>query len=189
MANLTFSTPDLSSFCQLNKLGLEATGQYLHKKHAIIECRITKKPEPCSKCGDLGSPRGSVSQRLAHVPFGQRPTTLLLRIRRWRCANCKHFWLEDSTRAAPPLSKLSHGAIRWALAAIVVDHLSVSRVADHLNVSWHTANSAIINEGQRLLFNDPARFDGVTALGFRNITNYIARCLLESGGFKTKLHP
>ncbi len=27
------------------------------------------------------------------------------------------------------------------------------------------------------------------ALGFRNLTNYIARCLLESGGFKTKLHP
>jgi transposase len=27
------------------------------------------------------------------------------------------------------------------------------------------------------------------ALGFRNLTNYIARYLLESGGFKTKLHP
>lgn len=27
------------------------------------------------------------------------------------------------------------------------------------------------------------------ALGFRNLTNYIARCLLESGGFKNRLHP
>ncbi|MBG6192489.1 transposase [Arthrobacter sp. CAN_A212] len=28
-----------------------------------------------------------------------------------------------------------------------------------------------------------------SALGFRNLTNYIARSLLESGGFKPKLHP
>ncbi len=47
----------------------------------------------------------------------------------------------------------------------MLDHLSVSRVANHLDVAWHTANSAIINEGQRLLFNDPKRFDGVTVLG------------------------
>ena len=28
-----------------------------------------------------------------------------------------------------------------------------------------------------------------SALGFRNLTNYIARSLLESGGFKPRLHP
>jgi transposase len=28
-----------------------------------------------------------------------------------------------------------------------------------------------------------------TALGFRNLTNYIARSLLETGGFRTRLHP
>lgn len=28
-----------------------------------------------------------------------------------------------------------------------------------------------------------------TALGFRNLTNYIARCLLETGGFRPQLHP
>jgi transposase len=28
-----------------------------------------------------------------------------------------------------------------------------------------------------------------SALGFRNLTNYIARCLLEAGGFKPRLHP
>jgi transposase len=28
-----------------------------------------------------------------------------------------------------------------------------------------------------------------TALGFRNLTNYIARSLLETGGFKPRLHP
>jgi hypothetical protein len=28
-----------------------------------------------------------------------------------------------------------------------------------------------------------------SALGFRNLTNYIARALLETGGFKPRLHP
>ena len=28
-----------------------------------------------------------------------------------------------------------------------------------------------------------------SALGFRNLTNYIARSLLESGGFRPRLHP
>ena len=28
-----------------------------------------------------------------------------------------------------------------------------------------------------------------SALGFRNLTNYIARALLESGGFRPLLHP
>ncbi|MCK9238447.1 MAG: transposase, partial [Thiopseudomonas sp.] len=27
-----------------------------------------------------------------------------------------------------------------------------------------------------------------TALGFSNLTNYIARCLLKSGGFRNQLH-
>jgi transposase len=28
-----------------------------------------------------------------------------------------------------------------------------------------------------------------SALGFRNLTNYVARCLLEAGGFRPRLHP
>ena len=28
-----------------------------------------------------------------------------------------------------------------------------------------------------------------SALGFRNLTHYITRCLLETGGFKPQLHP
>jgi transposase len=28
-----------------------------------------------------------------------------------------------------------------------------------------------------------------SALGFRNLTNYVARCLLETGGFRPRLHP
>jgi hypothetical protein len=55
--------------------------------------------------------------------------------------------------------------MRWALEAIVVDHLTVSRAAAGLGVGWHTANTAILTEGKRLLIDDPARFDGVRVIG------------------------
>ncbi|MGO8609623.1 ISL3 family transposase, partial [Rhizobium johnstonii] len=51
------------------------------------------------------------------------------------------------------------------LTGIVVDHLTMIRVAAGLGVSWHTANSAILAEGKRRLIDDPARFDGVTTIG------------------------
>jgi transposase len=41
----------------------------------------------------------------------------------------------------------------------------VSVIARKLAVSWHTANSAILAEGHRLLINDPTRFDGVSVIG------------------------
>jgi transposase len=56
-------------------------------------------------------------------------------------------------------------ALRWALSALVVDHLTVARVADHLGVGWHTANTAVLAEGRRRLIEDPTRFDDVTVIG------------------------
>ena len=32
-------------------------------------------------------------------------------------------------------------------------------------MSWNTANTAVLGEGQRLLINDPTRFDGVRVIG------------------------
>jgi transposase len=51
------------------------------------------------------------------------------------------------------------------LEGLVVDHLTVSRVAAGLGVSWHTANQAVLAEGARRLIGDPARFDGVRVVG------------------------
>ena len=41
----------------------------------------------------------------------------------------------------------------------------MSRVAEGLGVSWNTANTAVLEEGRRVLINDPHRFDGVKVLG------------------------
>ena len=100
------------------------------------------------------SPRDTVTRRLAHEPFGWRPTTLLVTIRRYRCGGCGHVWRQDTTLAAEPRAKLSRRGLRWALEAIVVQHLTVARIAEGLAVSWNTANDAVLAEGKRVLIDD-----------------------------------
>ena len=106
-----------------------------------------------------------MTRQLAHEPFGWRPTTLLVTVRRYRCAGCAHVWRQDSSKAAEPRAKLSRRALQWALEALVCQHLSVARVAEGLAVSWNTANNAVLAEGTRVLIADPARFDGVAVIG------------------------
>ena len=165
MLNATFAAPCLTTFCRLDELGLEAVGQHLGPDRAVIECRVVDPDPWCRKCGAEGVSRDSVTRRLAHEPFGHRPTTLLVRVRRYRCDHCGRTWRQDTSRAAPPRAKISRTGLRWALTGIVVDHLTVTRVAAGLAVSWHTANTAILTEGRRVLIDDPHRFDGVTTIG------------------------
>jgi len=86
-------------------------------------------------------------------------------VRRYRCAGCGHVWRQDTTRAAEPRSKLSRRGLRWAPEGLVVQHLTVARLAESLAVSWHTANDAVLAEGKRALIDDPHRFDGVAVIG------------------------
>ena len=104
-------------------------------------------------------------RRLAHEPFGWRPTLLLVTVRRYRCTECGHVWRQDTSKAAEPRAKLSRRALRWALEGIVVAHLTVARIAEGLAVSWNTANDAVLAEGKRALIDDPKRFDGVQVIG------------------------
>jgi transposase len=67
--------------------------------------------------------------------------------------------------AAEPRAKLSRRGLRWALEGLVVQHLTVARVAEGLGVAWNTANDAVLAEGKRVLIDDPARFDGVAVIG------------------------
>ena len=165
MPDATFACPDVTTFCRLDDLGLEVIGQRLRPDRAVLACRITEEDRWCRRCGEQGVVRDSVTRQLAHEPFGWRPTTLLVTIRRYRCAGCAHVWRQDASKAAEPRAKLSRRALQWALEAIVCQHLSVARVAEGLAVSWNTANNAVLAEGQRALIADPARFDGVAVIG------------------------
>lgn len=164
MSDATFACPDLTKFCRLDELGLVVVGQRLEPDRAVLACRVLEPDQWCRRCGCEGRPRDTVTRSLAHEPLGWRPTTLVVTIRRYRCSGCGHVWRQDTTRAAEPRAKLSRRGLRWALEAIVMQHLTVARVADGLGVAWDTANDAVLAEGRRVLIEDPARFDGVRVL-------------------------
>jgi hypothetical protein len=46
-----------------------------------------------------------------------------------RVRRLRSLWRQDTSRAAEPNAKLSRAAVRWALEALVVQHLTVARVA------------------------------------------------------------
>jgi transposase len=161
----TFDLPDLTTFTGLDELGLEVTGQRLGTDGAVLACRVVEPDDWCHRCGEEGRARDTVTRRLAHEPFGWRPTTLMVSVRRYRCAGCGHVWRQATTSAAAPRAKLSRRALAWALQAIVCQHLTVARVADALAVSWNTANDAVLAEGRRVLIEDPTRFENVQVVG------------------------
>lgn len=165
MRHATFSTPDLTVFCRLDALGLEVIGQRVEPDRAWLECRVVEPDDFCHRCGAQAAVRDVVTRRLAHAPFGHRPTTLLVRVRRYRCSHCRRVWRQDLSQAAEPRSKLSRGGLAWALHALVIQHLTIARIADGLGVRWHTANTAVLDEGRRVLIDDPGRLDGVAVIG------------------------
>jgi transposase len=160
-----FARPDLTKFARLDELGLVATGQRLDPDRAVLASMVLEPDQWCRRCGCEGTVRDTVTRQLAHEPLGWRPTTLVVTIRRYRCIGCGHVWRQDTTAAAEPRAKLSRRGLRWALEAIVVQHLTVARVAEGLGVAWNTANDAVLAEGRRVLIDDPLRFDGVRVLG------------------------
>nr|WP_218064091.1 ISL3 family transposase [Arthrobacter wenxiniae] len=155
----------MTTFCRLDGLGLEVTGQYVRPDRAVLACRVVDPDDWCRKCGCQGVPRDTVTRQLGHEPFGWRPTTLLVRIRRYQCTGCGHVWRQDTTKAAEPRAKLSRRGLRWALEGSVCQHLTVARIAEGLGVTWNTANKAVLAEGKRMLIDDPHRFDGVKVIG------------------------
>jgi transposase len=164
----TFSRPDLDAFCRLDTLGLTVVGQQLDGQRAVLACHVRDPVEQdrwCRGCGGAGRVRDSVVRRLAHVPFGWRPTVLLVRLRRYACTGCGRVWREDLSSAAPPRGKLSRDAVLWALKSLVLDRLSVARIAAALAVAWHTVNDAVLTAGRELLIADPTRLDGVEVIG------------------------
>ena len=165
MPDATFVRPDLSTFCRLDELGLAVVGQRLEPDRAVLACRVVEPDRWCRRCGCEGAARDTVTRRLAHEPLGWRPTILEVTVRRYRCTGCGQVWRQDTTAAAEPRAKLSRRALRWALEALVCQHLSVARVAEGLAVAWNTANDAVLAEGKRVLINDPGRFDGVRVVG------------------------
>src|SRR6478609_8595588 len=138
MADATCADPDVTTFALMDGLGLRVTGQFLEPDRTVLECRVVGDDIACRRCGGLGVPRDTVPRRLAHEPMGWRPTILLVVVRRYRCGDCGLVWRQDTTQMAEPRARLSRAALRWALQALVCQHLTVARIAEALAGAWDT---------------------------------------------------
>ena len=127
MPNTIFDRPDLSAFTRLDDLGLEVTAQRIEPDHAVLACRITGQDRWCRRCGCQGISRDTVIRRLAHVPYGWRPTILHVSVRRYRYPECAHVWCQDMSQAADPRAKLSRAAVCWALTGVGRTHALTSQ--------------------------------------------------------------
>lgn len=128
----TYFAPDLDSFCLLDGLSLTVTGQQVQRDRAILECRLAEDDLWCRDCSGEGVSRGTVFRRLTHLPLGWRPTTLKVRVRRYRCSSCSRVCRKDTTKATVPRTKLSRRAVLWALKSVEVVHRQRRRRTDCL---------------------------------------------------------
>lgn len=165
MSQSTCTCPDLTSFTNLDRLGLRVTGQRISEREAVLSCDVDSSDDYCHTCGVKARTVGTVRRRLAHEPLGARPTVLDVRVRRYRCDTCVKVWRQDTSLAAKPKSTLTRSALSWGLRALVVDHRSIRSIARDLCMSWNAANTAILAEGQRRLIDDVHRLDNVRVIG------------------------
>lgn len=120
----------------------------------------------CPTCGVAAVGHGRRVHVMADAPCFGMPVTLRWVKRVWRCAEpaCPRGTFSEVHDLAAPRARLTSRAIRWATDALTFDDTTVSAIARHLGVDWHTCWDAVEAEAARRV-SDPARLQGVTVLG------------------------
>lgn len=106
----TFAIPGLTTLCGLDELGL--VGRVADRCASCVDRVPSRRSEGLVL--DLQAGRRLAEnqlRRLAHVPFGWRPTTLLWFGYRRRFSGCGRSWQHDLFRAAEPRSRPSRRAL------------------------------------------------------------------------------
>jgi transposase len=120
----------------------------------------------CPRCGVLAVGHGRRCRTLHDAPCLGRVTVLRWLIRVWRCLEpgCATTTFTEQHPIAPPRAVLTVRAVRWATDALSHDDTTVSALARHLGVAWHTAWVAIEAEAKARV-GKPERLRQVKTLG------------------------
>jgi transposase len=142
-------------------------------------------PMGCRACGVVAVARGRREVSLVDVPCGGRSVRLVWRKRTWRCPEraCPvGAFTELHDGVARPRALLTTRAAWWAVAQMRRENASVAGLARQLGTTWRTVWRAV----KPLLVAmaaDPARFEGVTALGVdEHIWHHVSTKPVEDGG-------
>jgi transposase len=120
----------------------------------------------CPRCGVVAVGHGRRVRMLHDAPCFGRVTVLRWLVRTWRCREpaCPAGTFSEAHDVAPPRMVLTTRAVAWATDALSYDDTTVSALARHLGVDWHTAWDAIEAEAKARTTNSN-RLKGVQALG------------------------
>jgi transposase len=120
----------------------------------------------CPACGVMAVGHGRRVRILHDAPCFARITLLRWLVRIWRCREplCPTTTFSETHEVASSRMVLTTRAVRWAADALSYDDTTVSALARHLGVDWHTCWDAIEVEA-RARVADPNRLAGVKTLG------------------------
>lgn len=115
----------------------------------------------CPGCGVIAVGHGRRVHRVHDAPCYAVATVVLWRKRIWRCPEpaCPVGTFSETHPFAAPRAKLSARAIAWAVAALGHDDTTISALARHLGVDWHTLWAAVETAASAKVA-DPARLNG-----------------------------
>jgi transposase len=99
----------------------------------------------CPSCGVVAVGHGRRVHRVHDAPCFAASTVLVWRKRIWRCSEqaCPIQTFSEIHPLVPPRAKLTTRAITWATDALAHDDTTVSALARHLEVDWHTLWDAV----------------------------------------------
>ena len=136
-----------------------------HRK-LVITVETDSDVTGCPVCGVVPVGHGRRRVRAADAPCFGFPVLIIWCKRVWRCAelDCPQLTWTETHELIGPRAVLTSRAIGWAADALAHDDTTVSALARHLRVGWHTLWRALKLEAGRRV-DRPGRLGGVNTLG------------------------
>jgi transposase len=146
--------------------GFEVTTAEIVDEEWRLAVQTTATTVGSEACGSQARLHARRTVRIRDLPIGGRPVVLAWRKRIWRCVEpaCAARDLTEQTVAIRARVVLTERDRAEACRRVGKDAHAVAAVARDLGVGWATVMRAVRDHGQPLV-DDPARLDGVTALG------------------------
>lgn len=120
----------------------------------------------CARCGVRAVGHGRRRTLVRDLAVSGRPVVLVWAKRRWRCPDpdcVMGSWVEQIDAIGPRAALTERARARIA-AMVNVEGWSIAAAAWEFGVGWHSANAAVAEYTDPVI-DDPARLDGVVAIG------------------------
>jgi transposase len=134
-ADAIFDVPDM------HVLDVEIDDQH----RLVLTVESGQLEAACPACGVMAVGHGRRVRILHDAPCFARVTLLRWLVRIWRCREplCPTATFSETHDLVPPRTVLTTRAVAWATSALSYDDTTVSALARHLGVDWHTCWDAI----------------------------------------------